>query len=267
MPSPPNLLTDPDARLVIGHRGAAGEAPENTLASFTLALEQGADALEFDVRVSADGEAVVMHDPLIDRTTDRAGGVGRLTLAELREADAGARFSTDGGQTWPWRGRGVMLPTVGEVLEAFPATPLLIEIKVALAAGPLAKAILAHDAASRCVIAGEDDEAVAPFRREPFLAGASKRDIVRLFAASFIGRAPKPGGPRLYAVPFRFHGLKVPSPRLIRTAREAGAPVHVWTVDDAATAREVWRAGVAGIVTNHPARIRSAREAVGPPRR
>jgi glycerophosphoryl diester phosphodiesterase len=264
VPLPHNLLTDPEARVVIGHRGAAGEAPENTLVSFALALEQGADALEFDVRTTADGEAVVMHDPAIDRTTDRTGEVSRLTLAELQTADAGARFSTDGDRSWPWRGRGVRIPAVGAVLAAFPTTPMLIEIKLADAAGPLARAILEHDAASRCIVAGEDDDAVAPFRHEPFLAGASRRDIIRLVTGALIGRTPQPGGPRLYAVPLRFRGLRVASPRVIRAARKAGAPVHVWTVDDAAIAQGLWRDGAAGIVTNYPSAIRLARESAGP---
>ncbi|HUK64913.1 MAG TPA: glycerophosphodiester phosphodiesterase family protein, partial [Dongiaceae bacterium] len=105
-----NPLLDPGARLVIGHRGAAAEAPENTMASFERAAELGVDALEFDVHVTADGHAVVIHDPTLRRTTDRDGAVAALTLEQLRAADAGARFTRDGA-TFPFRGRGVRVPT------------------------------------------------------------------------------------------------------------------------------------------------------------
>src|SRR5204862_7422311 len=96
-----NPLLDLDARPVIAHRGASGVAPENTLPAFELALRQGADALELDVRLTRDGAAVVIHDATLERTTDLAGPVLAHTLAELRMADAGARFTLDRGRTFP----------------------------------------------------------------------------------------------------------------------------------------------------------------------
>jgi glycerophosphoryl diester phosphodiesterase len=91
------ILTDPGARPVVAHRGASAHAPENTLAAFEDALRLGVDALEFDVRVTADGVPVVHHDATLDRTTDAAGLVAARTLAALRSADAGARFTRDAG--------------------------------------------------------------------------------------------------------------------------------------------------------------------------
>ena len=124
-----HALLDPARRIVIGHRGAAAEAPENTLSSFTRALSAGADALELDVRVTADGVPVVIHDPTLDRTTDRAGAVASLSVQEVRAADAGARFTPDGGASLPFRGQGVTVPTLAEVLQRFPGTPLVVELK------------------------------------------------------------------------------------------------------------------------------------------
>ena len=102
----PNELPTP---LILGHRGAKNYAPENTLASFTLALEQGADGVELDAKLSADGYVVVHHDTTVDRTTDGTGRISQLSLAELRELDAGSFFSE--------AFRGEKIPTLDEVFE------------------------------------------------------------------------------------------------------------------------------------------------------
>jgi glycerophosphoryl diester phosphodiesterase len=109
------ILLDPRARLVIGHRGNRAHAPENTLASLREAAALGVDAVEFDLRVSRDGVLVVMHDATLDRTTDDSGPVAARTAAELGRIDAGARFTADGGRTFPWRGRGACISTFDEV--------------------------------------------------------------------------------------------------------------------------------------------------------
>src|SRR5687767_10794848 len=97
-----NPLTDLSIRPVIAHRGASGYAPENTLPAFELAIVQGADALELDVRLTADGVPVVIHDPTLERTIGRPARVGDLTADQLLEADAGARFSPDRGRSFPF---------------------------------------------------------------------------------------------------------------------------------------------------------------------
>jgi len=97
---------------VIAHRGGAGLRPENTLAAFQHAAQLGADVLEMDLRVAADGAIVVMHDATVERTTDGAGAVASLKLAELKRLDAGYRWSPDGGATFPYRGRGVRVPAL-----------------------------------------------------------------------------------------------------------------------------------------------------------
>jgi glycerophosphoryl diester phosphodiesterase len=81
------------------------------------------DAIEFDLRVSRDGELVVIHDATLDRTTDGSGPVALHTLAQLRRLDAGARFTRDGGRTYPWRGRGLTVPTFDEAIESLHRKP------------------------------------------------------------------------------------------------------------------------------------------------
>jgi glycerophosphoryl diester phosphodiesterase len=131
------ILLDPEAHPVIAHRGASGEYPENTLLAFRRALEQGADGLELDVRVTADGVPVVIHDPTLERTTNRRGQVGQLSLSQVREAAAG---------------EGERVPTLAEVLDAFPATPLIVEIKDRVAARPVLAALRARDAGRRVLV-------------------------------------------------------------------------------------------------------------------
>ena len=109
------------APLLIAHRGGSALAPENTLLAFQRALDWwGADILELDVQPTRDGEAVVFHDDTLDRTTDGSGPVSARTLAELKQLDAGHHFTPDGGQTFPFRGRVIGIPTLAEVLRAFP---------------------------------------------------------------------------------------------------------------------------------------------------
>lgn len=102
------------------HRGASGLAPENTLEAFRIGVEAGARGLELDAHMTLDGEVVVLHDPTVDRTTDGSGAVAEMPLADLRRLDAGYRFSPDGGSSYPYRGRGLRIPTLAEVYDEFP---------------------------------------------------------------------------------------------------------------------------------------------------
>jgi glycerophosphoryl diester phosphodiesterase len=255
-----NPLLDPGRRLVIGHRGAAAEAPENTLPSFERAAAIGVDALEFDVHVTADGHAVVIHDPTLRRTTGRDGAVASLTLEQLRAADAGARFTLD-GRSFPFRGRGVRVPTVEEVLVRFPAMPLLIELKTAAASEALRRTIARHAAEDRCVIGSFDDAAVAPFRAPPWHVTASQADVLRLLAQLFLGRPPGAARYEALSIPPTWHGLPLPVGRIARASRARGRPVHIWVVDSPHAARRLWARGACGIISNDPAAIVPGRAA------
>ncbi len=243
---------------IIAHRGASAEAPENTLEAFDLAVRQGADALELDVRLSADGVPVVLHDPTLDRTCGRPGLVAELTLKQLLEADAGAGFRSPEGSR-PFAGRGVVIPTLAEVLERFPGLPLLVEIKAPEAQHAVADLLERTGAATRTVLASFKPRALEAFRRSPFLVGADRRDAFRLYVLTRLGLSG--GEPRClcYAVPWRWKNrIEVPTPRFVAAARRHGRPVHVWTVDDPAIARELWRRGTNGIITNRPGQMRQA---------
>lgn len=251
-----NPLLDLSARPIIAHRGASGHAPENTLPAFELAAREGADAIELDVRLTADGVPVVLHDPTLERTTGLRARLDALTLAQLRELDAGARFSPDGGRTFPYRGTGVAVPTLTQVLRALPHMALLVEIKEARAQEAVRQVLIDEKAVSRCVLASDEAAALAAFGAEPFLRASSSREISALYWGALFGRqAAAVAGYRLLSVPARYRGLVVPTRRFNAAARALGCPVHVWTVNDPAQARRLWASGVAGIVTNFPDRI------------
>jgi glycerophosphoryl diester phosphodiesterase len=254
-----NILLDLVARPVIAHRGASGHAPENTLQAFELAMTEGADAFELDVRLSHDGAPVVMHDASLNRTTNRTGPVRSHALVDLQTADAGFRFTTDGGRTFPFRGTGVRIPTLDEVLRTFPRIPMLIEIKEPEVQAAVQEILVAEGATRRCVLASEHQEALRLFLEPPFARAASGHEISALYRAVLLRRPLPHASYQLLSVPDKYRLLTVPTSRFVAAARSLGCPVDVWTVNETATARALWARGVAGIVTNLPAAIRAVR--------
>jgi glycerophosphoryl diester phosphodiesterase len=254
-----NPLLDLSSRPVIAHRGASGSAPENTVPAFELAVRQGADAIELDVRLTLDGVPAVLHDATLDRTTDRRGPLGALTLAELREADAGARFTLDGGRSYPFRGGAVRVPTLADVLRGFPEIPVLVEVKEPAAQAAVRRVILEEGAAERCVLASEDHAALQIFRELPFAVAASGREIAALYRDVLLRRVPGTVPYRMLSVPERHRGLRVPTRSFVAAAQRLGCPVHVWTINDPSVAQRLWGVGVRGIVTNFPDKILAAR--------
>jgi glycerophosphoryl diester phosphodiesterase len=254
-----NPLLDLSARPIIAHRGASGSAPENTMPAFELAVRQGADAIELDVRLTADGVPVVLHDATLDRTTDRPGPLGALSLAELGEVDAGARFTLDGGRSYPFRGGETRVPTLAEVLREFPEIPVMVEVKEPAAQEAVRRIILEESAHERCVLASEHHAALQVFREPPFAIAASGTEISALYRAVLLRRLPATVPYHTLSVPERHRGLRVPTRSFLAAARGLGCPVHVWTINDPAAARRLWGAGAAGMVTNLPDQIKAAR--------
>ncbi len=133
--------------IIVAHRGASARAPENTMEAFKLGIEAGADAIELDVHLTADGQLAVIHDDTLDRTTDRSGRIAELTMEEIRRADAGARFAPLGDAVSPFAGRDLRVPTLPEVLDWLPDTSgLVIEIKARAAADAVVEAVASHSA-------------------------------------------------------------------------------------------------------------------------
>jgi glycerophosphoryl diester phosphodiesterase len=241
-------------RLVFAHRGGAGLRPENTFAAFDYGLELGADGLEIDVRLTRDGEVVVFHDAVLDRTTDARGPLSRCTWRELARVDAGYRFGTDGRH--PFRGRAVSIPRLADVLTRYPGTPLIVELKgidLRLAQAAVA-AVRAGDALGRVCFGGFDDATIRAARAcgRDVVTGAARGEIRRALWASWVGLPPL--RPRFQAlqVPERFGRRRVTTPRFVRAASRGGIPVQVWTVDDRAAMGRLLGWGVQAIITDRP---------------
>jgi glycerophosphoryl diester phosphodiesterase len=252
------FFSGPEPRL-FAHRGASARAPENTLESFRLAREQGVSYLELDVHLSADSELVVIHDSSVSRTTGRRGRVENMTLTEIRKLDAGFKFTMDHGRTFPYRGRGLRIPTLGEVLDTFPEMWITVEIKQTRAgvAEALARVLRAHHAEDRVIVASHEDELLKAFRAAaPTVATSFSKDEVREFLLRLRGGTM--GGYRPPGVAFQvpeYKGLRrVVSKSVIDAVHGLGVEVHVWTVNEPVHIARLLSWGVDGIMTDDPAR-------------
>jgi len=254
-----NVLIDLSCRPVIGHRGNCAYAPENTIESFAQAVAAGVDAIELDVHLSADGVPVVVHDPDVRRTTDRIGEVAGMTFDELRALDAGARFTPDEGKTYPYRGLGHRIPSLDEVLEAFPAIPVLIEIKTANAAQAVRRVIENRHAEDRVLVESIEPAALKPFVDSPIAVGASRSDVIRVMTEVILRRPLTPFAFKALCVPLSYNGVPIPVRRFARLAPAQNCVVHVWTVNDTKVALDLWLAGVTGIISDDPGAMLHAR--------
>jgi glycerophosphoryl diester phosphodiesterase len=244
--------------LFFAHRGGSALAPENTLVAFEKGLSYGADALELDVHPTRDGEIVVFHDDTLDRTTDGSGRVSGFTLDDLRQFDAGYRFTPDAGATYPYRGQGVTIPTLAEVYERFPATRVNIEIKEDIPGveEQLWRVIQAAHAEDRTLVAGFLAAPLLRFRTvsQGRVATSGSMPEVRAFVLAAYARATRLLRPAYDAVqvPETYRGVPVVTPTTVRVAQQMGLAVHVWTVDDRASMERLLGYGVDGLMSDRP---------------
>lgn len=236
--------------LRVAHRGASGSglAPENTLAAFERAIQLGVDAIELDVRATRDGVVVVMHDPAIDRTTNREGPVDELTFAQLRQADAGA-----------WFGRDFVdqrVPTLQEVLDLIRHRAVaVVEIKVDWLAEQVLKVAHDVDVIDQVVIQSFAPEtvrrinAVDPSVPTALLIGNLPTSPARMRARRVAHEVLTTGANILNV----WHGALTPP--FFEEMRKRGVTVWTWTVDEEAVMRDVIQMGVQGVTTNYPDRL------------
>jgi glycerophosphoryl diester phosphodiesterase len=257
-------LVDPGHRVVVAHRGASADRPENTIEAFELALDQGADALEMDVQVSADGVPIVIHDPATGRIGDVDALVEDSSVAVLQEIDAGHGFSTDGGLTYPWRGRGMVVPTLSQVLDRFAEVPILLELKSPRGQEQVRRVLDRHEARRHVVVASALHGALRVFGDGVYRRSASRREIAWWYFLSVVGLSPAHRGYDLLSMPPRKGRLELTAPRRLASAAGSGIPVHVWTIDDPGIATHLWRSGVTGIITNVPSVMAQLRHDIHP---
>lgn len=241
------------------HRGGAALRPENTLAAFDHGMACGADGLEFDVHLSRDRVVVVHHDDTLERTTGVAGRVSDRTAEELRCLDAGFTFRpADAGaqQTFPYRGIGLGVPTLREVLIRYPSALCIIEMKAndpELARRTIDE-LRTADAIDRVAL-GSFYRGVLETARayEPRVAtGASREETRWALYRSWVHLPLGRPGYREFQVPERMGLTTIVTPRFIRHARRAGLPVKVWTVDLEDDIRRLLAWGADGIISDRP---------------
>jgi len=237
----------------VGHRGAAGLAPENTLGAFAKGIEVGVDAIECDVHLSADGELIVMHDPNVSRTTDGSGDIPSLTLAELQKLNAAAKFSGGWSTKEP-------VPTLAEVLAlAQGKVDVQIEIKVPAMGGypgierKVAEAVAAAGMTEHVlVICFNLDTLRAVHAADPRLRTGYLVSESTVPAQWLISRSAMLDALQESKVSFLGSSAAFLSPELVQAAHERGLQVGVWTVDTAGDMRRFAAMGVDAITTNRP---------------
>jgi glycerophosphoryl diester phosphodiesterase len=247
---------------VIGHRGACGELPENTLPAFGLAVEHGAVILETDVHITRDGALVLIHDEVLERTTNGRGRVVDHDLAVLRELDAGHHFDPAGDGSFPFRGRGIRIPTLEETLDAFPKLHFNVEIKEHIPA-------LIEGTVRAVCKAGREDSVLLAAAEDPIMhdlrahlaqsgahpaVGASVGDVLGFVRAAIDGVAPPPG-PMALQVPPGFGARPLVTREFVAHAHAHGLFIHVWTINEPAEIARIFELGVDGVMSDFPERV------------
>ncbi len=226
--------------------------------AFRLAAESGAGGLETDVHMTRDGYVVAIHDDTVDRTTNGSGAVGEMTLAEVQSFDAGYRFTPDGCATYPYRGRGVRVPELGEIFREFPNLAVNIDIKEEQPGVEEAvlRVIEEAGAGDRALVVSEWAPVVERFRKLSggrVTTGASRAEIRRFYYLSALRlegllRPPYDA----LQVPAYHRGREVVTRRFVEAAHRMGVRVDVWTIDETAEMRRLLGLGADVIMTNRP---------------
>ena len=246
--------------LVIAHQGGGDLWPGDTMYAFEHAVALGADVLEMDAHITQDGQIVLMHDERVDRTTDGTGLIEDLTLDQLLKLDAAYDFSPDNGQTFPFRGKGILVPTLDELFKKFPQMRYIVEIKLTRNPidKPLCELIRSRGMQDRVLVASFHDEAMAAFREScPEVATSASRQEVASFV--LLGKVFLSGllSPRFNALqvpyePSESYNIPIMTERFVREAHMKNLSVEPWTVNDPDLMKLYIGWGVDGIITDRP---------------
>lgn len=263
----PRFLEGLKPTLHIAHRGGALLAPENTLAAFRMAVERyRTQMLELDVHLTRDGELIVAHDATLERCTDGEGPVAALTLAELQRVDAGYRFTPDEGRTFPFRGQGVRLPSLREVLRAFPGLRINLEMKPETpGTEDVLHQVLREEGALERVCMGSEHDAVAErlVARMPDACHFYPREALVSYVLALRSGEQPFVDPRYTVIdmPVYFGEMRLVDPDFLRATASHGKWVNVWTVDEPDEMRRLIAEGVGGIMTDRPDLLRQLLDA------
>ena len=246
--------------LAMAHRGGQGLWPPNTIYAFERAINMGCDILELDIHATKDGHLVVRHDPTVDATTNGRGAIRDLSLTEIKALDAGYRWSYDAGGSFPYRGLGITIPTLQEVLDAFPTTRLNIDLKPRdpSVVSNFCQLLVEYNRCENVLVGSFHDAQLRRFRaRSPEVATAAGPGEVKLFYAlnrAFLGSIYQPIA-NAFQIPEYVGNLRLVSPRFIKAAHKHNMQVHVWTVNEVTDMQRLLNWGVDGIISDYPDRL------------
>ena len=241
--------------IVYAHRGGAALAPENTIAAFDNGFACGAEGIELDVQLSRDAVVVVHHDATLERTTNGHGPIVDHSAAELSRLDAGYHFrGADGSH--PFRGQGIGVPTLREVLKRYKAAPIIVELKLPgrRLAERVVDEIRAANALDRVAVGSYHADALEAVRYfAPTIAtGAAKEETRWALYRSWFGMRLRTPPFREFQVPDRSGFTRIVSKRFVRFAHASGLTVKVWTVNERADMERLLAWGVDALITDRP---------------
>lgn len=250
----------PGRPLVLAHQGGEGLFPCDTLEAFRGSLALGVDVLDLDVHLSQDEQLVVIHDETVDRTTNATGRVSEQSVAQLQSYDAGYRFSPDGGRSFPFRGRGVRIPRLEEVLDLSPKIRVGIEIKPdnPEVARALAELLRRRGEQDRVLVASFHHRVLTAFRQAcPQAATSASPWEMRQFLllATFGQEALFSPAFQALQIPEEHKGRRLLTPSLVAAAHRRGLKVIPWTINREADMRRLLSWGVDGLNTDYPDRL------------
>lgn len=256
------------AAQIIAHRGGWGLWPEHTLDGYRRAVDLGVDALELDVQPTADDIMVVFHDRRVDRVTGGTGRVDAFTFEQLQNLDAGYHWSPDGGATHPFRGQGLRIPSLDEVLSTFPDRHLVIELKTddAPSAQRVCGQLRRHSHHERAIVAAFRDEALVAFRQAcPEVATSASSAEAWKYWILHVLRLDVLSSPEFEAlqVPEVLGPITIVDRRFVEVSQGRGLPVQVWTIDNEETMERLTDHGVQAIMTRRPDLLNAVLEARG----
>ena len=247
----------------IAHRGASKEAPENTLPAIRLALAKyRVDLVEVDLQSSREGVPVVFHDPTLERTTNGRGRVSQHSLSELKTLDAAYFFDPAGKGEFPYRGKGVRVPTLEEMLREFPEVRFCLEIKEkSPEAAKRVVEIIRRTPRYAPLVIGSFHRAVTqalrPFASDWIKTTFSRRDVIGAYLA-FRFRWKRYTPPARYAaIPTTGFGgrVRLDDSKWIEFLHEKGVRVFYWTIDDPAEMKALLQKGADGLLSNDPSKF------------
>ncbi len=245
----------------IAHRGASAEAPENTLPSIELAVKKyQADRVEVDIRLTKDRIPAIFHDAKVDRITNGSGLLANYTLAELKKLDAGFWFDPEKKREYPFRKKGVTIPTLEEMLTAFPETSFCLEIKEIHeeAVPPILEVIERVQRTGALIVGSFKGEIVRELRKslaslaQSFL---SSHEVKRAYLFFRLGFKKFSCGAQFASLPIKQVNFQLDQPRWIEFLHQNGFKVFYWTVNDGEEMKRLIQNGADGILSDYPDRL------------